>query len=267
MSMHFGPTSAVALTADAIERILPRGPAPTTSDKYVFLDTREVVKDMKDLGYEAVSFSVSKARTIEGFYAPHMVDFRPAGDLAPHNIKGTRPRLIFINSYDGSRRAQVMAGLFRFVCLNGMVIGDTAADASFIHMGADALDLRADVAAAAEVSGQSLEVMAQARTIPLSPAARTRMAERAVAIRFGEGEVGYTPPANVALMPRRRDDTGHDLWTTWNVLQENLMKGGVVGVNPEGKTRVLRPISQVTKSLRVNTDLWGLLEEGLLEAA
>ncbi len=41
--------------------------------------------------------------------------------------------IILLNSHDGSSSYQMLAGLFRFVCSNGLVCGDTVADVRVPH--------------------------------------------------------------------------------------------------------------------------------------
>jgi len=49
------------------------------------------------------------------------------------------------------------------------------------------------------------------------------------------------------LQPRRSSDNGTDLWTTFNVLQENITHGGA-GIG--------RGISRLEDDLRFNQELW-----------
>ena len=55
--------------------------------------------------------------------------------------------------------------------------------------------------------------------------------------------------------PRRVEDKKTDLWTTFNVAQENLLRGGF----RNGSTnRMVRPISNIQKDVNLNTQLWDL---------
>ena len=54
---------------------------------------------------------------------------------------------------------------------------------------------------------------------------------------------------------RREDDRGSDLWRTFNVAQENLIRGGFV--NNETRRNV-RPITNIQKDVKFNSELWDL---------
>jgi hypothetical protein len=43
--------------------------------------------------------------------------------------------IILLNSHDGTSSYQMLAGMFRFVCKNGLVCGDTVADLRIPHKG------------------------------------------------------------------------------------------------------------------------------------
>ena len=54
---------------------------------------------------------------------------------------------------------------------------------------------------------------------------------------------------------RREEDRGTDLWRTFNVAQENLIRGGFLN----GSTRrVARPITSIQKDVKFNSELWDL---------
>ena len=48
---------------------------------------------------------------------------------------GEANEIIMLNSHDGTSSYQMLAGMFRFVCSNGLVCGDTVADVRVKHKG------------------------------------------------------------------------------------------------------------------------------------
>ena len=67
-------------------------------------------------------------------------------------------------------------------------------------------------------------------------------------------------PADV-LAPRRGADRSPDLWTTANVVQENVIKGGLRGVSATtGRGRKTRAVASVAEDVRLNRALWTLTE-------
>jgi len=61
---------------------------------------------------------------------------------------------------------------------------------------------------------------------------------------------------NQVLRTKRQADTGKDLWTTFNVIQENIIKGGVrtAKVNDKGRVRraTKRAVKNIDKNIKLN---------------
>ena len=62
-------------------------------------------------------------------------------------------------------------------------------------------------------------------------------------------------------MPRRFEDRRDDLWTTFNRLQENLVKGGLEGRSRNGRATRTRPVNGIDQNVKLNRALWVLAEE------
>ena len=243
---------------------LPILPAPTVSDRYSFIDTKQVTEDMKELGFVPVRFRRPSFRTKAGAYGIHEVEFRRPEHL--DDRLDLAPRVIFLNSYDGSRRAQFAAGIFRFVCSNGLMLGTTFEEAKFLHLDTAEADMQESLKAVQDNISTAFDRLEAYRSIELTRAEQIRLAERALEIRLDAGALLTLSP-EVALMPRRREDVKRDLWTTWNVLQENLTKGGLPARTSSGSIRTTRSLSEIQRSNRVNRGLWDLLEQTALEEA
>ena len=54
---------------------------------------------------------------------------------------------------------------------------------------------------------------------------------------------------------RRKEDMGVDLWSIFNVAQENILRGGYVNSSTR---RNVRPISNIQKDVKYNSQLWDL---------
>lgn len=241
------------------ERInaLPAAPCPDLTDKYMFLDTKKVVEDMSDLGFQVAGFRRPAFRTASGQFGLHEVDFRLAKDI--HGRIEECPRILFTNSYDGSRKAALTSGVFRQVCTNGLVVGDVMERQKFIHVGDYADELLKQIQESSKLSQRVFERISEYREIRLDEGLYLEMARKAVKLRFTDEAVDIDP--KVVLMRRRKQDLDTDLYTTWNALQENLVKGGIPGIGANGKTQMLRPLTQIEKSNTFNRGLWDLMEE------
>ena len=231
----------------------------TTTDKYMFIDTAKVVQDMLDLGYEVADFRRPKARTRAGQFSVHEVDFRRPQDLAKKAHEA--PRVIFMNSYDGSKRAQFIAGLIRFACSNGLVIGDMIQHQKFLHLGDHADDLLEGLKVIAEDTAKAFDAIEGYRKVTPSKADLRKMAAEALALRFPDEETRPIAELDDLLQVRREEDLRPDLWTKWNVLQENILRGGVPMRTASGKLRLSGPVGNIERSNQLNSSLWNLLDE------
>ena len=64
------------------------------------------------------------------------------------------------------------------------------------------------------------------------------------------------------LRPHREEDYKNDLYTTLNVIQENLIRGDVSGVNKEsGRRFTSKKISSISKDFEINRAVWDMAEK------
>ncbi|CAB3734156.1 hypothetical protein LMG27174_06089 [Paraburkholderia rhynchosiae] len=96
--------------------------------------------------------------------------------------------IILLNSHDGSSSYQMIAGMFRFVCQNGMVCGDTIGDIRVPHKG----DVVGEVIEGAFRVLHSFEGVAQQRermaAAVLDEGEQTAFARAALALRYDDGK-------------------------------------------------------------------------------
>jgi hypothetical protein len=84
------------------------------------------------------------------------------------------------------------------------------------------------------------------------------MAKAALTYRFGEE---FQPVNETQLLtPRRVQDQRNDLWTTYQRIQENLVKGGLTGRNATGKRARTRAVSGIDGDVKLNRALWVMAE-------
>ena len=69
--------------------------------------------------------------------------------------------------------------------------------------------------------------------IHLSAPEQVALARAAHHLRFADakGNVSTPIPPEQLLRPRRKEDSGDDLWSTFNCIQENTLKGGLSAVS------------------------------------
>lgn len=238
------PASAFAAVAD-----------PRMSARYVHIDTRDVVRLMGNEGWEVAAAKAASPRKRDPLYARHMIDFRRPG-VEP--IEGSVPRVIFVNSHNGTSSANAMAGFYRFVCENGLVIGTTVAKKTARHIFRDASEFVHEMQELATVAESHRETIYRWNEIDLSKSAREEYARLVGQLRWGDA---YAYEPSELLTPRRAEDDSGSLLVTYNRAQENATRGGMNGVSRAGRRMVSQPISDINRDLNFNAMLWRLTEE------
>ena len=63
------------------------------------------------------------------------------------------------------------------------------------------------------------------------------------------------------LEPHREEDKNSSLYTVLNVIQENLLRGNISGINKEtGRRFTSKEITSINKDVTVNQGLWDIAE-------
>lgn len=256
-----------ALTNDQLMATAPSvfasQPWEKMSERYTFIPTIQIVEKMRNEGFVPVAAVQSRTR-IEGKqdFTKHMIRFRDVrnGDAPAIRTLGTvYPELVLTNAHDGGSAYKLDAGLFRLVCLNGMVVSDgNVSQINVRHTGSADGIIEASYAIVEEFP-KVLDAVGQFASLRLSAPEREAFATAALSLRYDEGEAPVT--AAQVLRPRRSEDADSTLWNTFNVTQEALLTGGLRGRNPESSRRLrTRPVSGISENTRLNKALWTLTQ-------
>ncbi|MGY2492818.1 DUF932 domain-containing protein [Cupriavidus sp. CP313] len=264
---RFSPSiqSATPLDDDQIRAVAPsifsEDKHDSRSDRYSYIPTISVLNELRKEGFQPFMACQTRVRD-EGRreHTKHMLRLRHAGQVEAREAN----EIILINSHDGTSSYQMMAGMYRFVCKNGLVCGNTVADIRVPHKG----DIISDVVQGAfdVLDGFDLvrEVKEGMQGVKLDEAEQQVFARAALALRYDEKEDGTTSAPvteSQLLKPRRAEDLPTDLWTVFNCAQENMVRGGLRGRNATGKRVTTRPVQGIDQSVKLNRALWMLAEE------
>ena len=105
-----------------VPSIFTDGSADRTSEKYQPISTSAIIEKLKSEGFYPTWAAQTMSQNPERkAFTKHMVRFRRE-DVAV-NSGGIYPELVLVNSHDGLSSYRLMAGLFRVVCSNGMIVG------------------------------------------------------------------------------------------------------------------------------------------------
>lgn len=259
------------MTKDEIRRTAPyifatKATNPGVSDRYVFASTETVIEDMEKLGWGVVQCKQQRANKNSTVRSFHMVAFQnPDVFITKTTEKGEEvesyPQVILTNSHDGFNSFKFMIGIFRLVCSNGMVLATEEFESiSIRHINYTFEELRHTIAASIEKVEQHVAVMNRMQATELTAEQRRDFALNALAIRMDKDidEVKATDEElDELLKPLRDEDKGENLWATFNVLQEKIIKGLYHhGKTKLGKDRKARPITGPAKDIMVNQGLF-----------
>jgi Domain of unknown function (DUF932) len=228
------------------------------SERYAFVPTSVVVDGMRNAGFEP--YSVRQAGTrIEGKreFTKHIIRFRPVNNTLTV-VGDTAVEAAVTNSHDGTSQYELGLGAFRLACLNGLMVSEGIADIVKIrHTGNIIQDVIEATQRILEHAPRVSEAIQLWKTIDLAPSEARILAEEAHSLRFEEGTV--SPSAERLLQPRRQSDTGTDLWTTFNRVQENTVEGGLrTFAAITGRRSRTRAVTGIAENSKLNRALWSL---------
>jgi len=225
------------------------------SDKYSFVSTHKVIDLLEKEGWHLQTARQVNSRKWSPETAKHHLTFAherlSRQDLA---VGDSVPRLDMINAHNGLGTYKLMAGIFRFVCGNGLIVSERDfGHVKLRHIGFSEDEvIKASQAVIENVSKLS-EVVDEWQGIDMNMGQIHNFGEQAAALRW-EGDTASEMAANL-IRPRREQDRRTDLWTVFNVVQENLMKGGFS--NTETGRRA-RAVKNIDKTVTYNQGVWEL---------
>lgn len=260
----------VPLTEDQMRATAPsvfaEGKHESRSNRYTYIPTIDVLRGLRREGFEPFMVAQGASR-IEGkvAFTKHLIRLRHANQV---QAKAEANEIILINSHDGASSYQLLAGAFRFVCCNGLVVGEVVDDIRIPHRGdiqGEVIDGACRVLDQFEAIDAAIDGM---KALVLQPEEQTVFATAALALRFGQHaveETGGHSPAPVTAQQlneaRRVEDVGHNLWATFQRVSENVIRGGQPGRSAQGRRLHTRPIGSIDRGVSLNRALWTLAEE------
>jgi hypothetical protein len=275
--------TASALTASQLRSMVPSAYATSKhesrSARYTYIRTSEVIDGLIANGFQPVQAFQGGSR-IEGKaeFTKHLIRFRQIGAQLS-KVGDTLPEVVLINSHDGTSSYKLFAGLFRLVCSNGLIIADKMLGELTVPHKGDIVDNVID--GSFQIIGQAkktLERVEDWSVLALTAGEQDAFAEAAHTLRFADAEGKTDTPITAAqlLRPRRLDDMrdgasygenrpAADLYRTLNVVQENVIRGGLSGYARNAETRrtrrvTTREINGIDQNVRLNRALWQLAE-------
>lgn len=278
------------LTMDQLKQKAPSvfaaSPHGSRSDRYVYIETAEIVHQLEKRGFFPVSAIQSRSRIPgKSDFTKHMIKFIQM-DLMTEALKvgDSVPQVALVNSHDGTSQYELFAALYKLICSNGLMIaGNTLTSVKIPHKGDIINDVVDGTFRVISESQLAMEASGKWNQLQLSSGEQQAFAMAAHTLRFADSEGKVTTPIrpDQLLRPRRGADAAvnpgysrldlpkPDLWTTFNVVQENVIKGGLHGIKtaPDQNGRIVsrkvstREVKGIDQDVRLNRALWTLADE------
>lgn len=251
------------LSLQALRQQAPAVFAPSADDhrssRYTFIPTERVLTGLVQAGFVPVDARQTRTRSASPLHARHVVRLRRRFETV--QLRDSTPEIIFLNSHDGTSAYQLRVGIFRVVCTNGLIVSRGAFPTfSVPHRGNIVEDVVAHALGIAERFDLLAAQVERMEQRPLLADEQVRFAERALALRYPDpAEAGMAP--SQLLQCRRQEDSGNDLYSTLNKVQENLLRGGLMRRSANGRLLRTRRISSIREDVRINSGLWDIAAE------
>jgi hypothetical protein len=246
-----------ASAAGAIE------PIDGVSSRYSFVSTLEAVDLLRDTGWFPIKVGQSGTRSElkEGFQK-HSIRFARNANL---DAKDERVDLMLYNSHDLGSSFKLIASIWRQVCGNGLMVASELANYTHRHVGFNPDDFMESAVKIADLTSVIADQVSNLKEIRLLADEQQIFAEAAHRLVYDNPETAPIKPERL-LNIRRFADKDSSLFTTYNVVQENIIKGGIHGTvydTETSKTRKMttRPVKSLDRDIKLNQALWILTEK------
>jgi hypothetical protein len=245
----------------AAPAVFAEAPSDFLSSKYGFVNTAAALEVFANEGYVVVKAQQDNPRLRNKMHVRHALTLRHESAIDQKAVVGEYvPQMLLINSHNGRTVMSVRAGLYRYVCANGVVVGNDMLREQIRHTKALAGQIVERIRVAAALSVPLAKQIARWNEIELAEAQAQTFAQRAAALRFGKQAAGSYQPAAL-LESRRVEDEGRSLWKVFNRVQENVTNQQLEGLNANGRVVHSRLLTGIGENTKFNEALWQLAEE------
>ena len=233
---------------------------------YVPITSGQIVKHLADNNLQLTDTVLTKPRNKnrEG-YQKHMLRFQ-SRELNLRGIADSVPEIVIVNSYDGSTSLQIKIGIFRLVCANGLIIGNTYAQQSLRHAGnvLDNLNLAIDntIKQLPIAASQIAQFSAIQTTSEIGREFASRVSKLIFPEQSDDSKVQFS--LDDMLRTRRGQDNTLTLWHTLNVLQEVAIRGGLTYFKTDDNKTIkntTRAVKSIQRQVELNEAIWVIASE------
>jgi len=231
------------------------------SERYAHISTLDVLLKLELEGFKITHIDKQRVRDMsKRGYEKHQLRLSHVNAFQ-HSSDQLVPQILLTNSHDGASAFIIRAGVYRFVCSNGLVIAEGGeCKQSIRHSGNNTLDSVIEgTYEVLERAKQGMHSLQEWDGIKLEAPEREAFAEAALVAHYGDAEHVPLAPSQL-LQVRRNDDRKPSLHNVFNVVQENLIKGNLLGKDVNNHSRRTRAVTGIDSGNKLNSALWTLAE-------
>jgi len=226
------------------------------SDNYTYVSTFNILDNLKEQGFFPVACNQSNTSDeTKKCFTKHLVKLRHRDEL--NNQKEDTHEIVLVNSHDGKSAYQMSSGVYRKVCSNGLIAFTNQQSYSVRHQGnihQNVYDVSYKII---EDKKEIMSNIQEMKSIALTNNERIELAEFAISTKYNSEKDGELIEPKNLLVPKRSYDKGIDLYTTFNIVQENLIRGGIKTT----KRTTTRPIKNIDQDLKINKLLYQFVND------
>jgi hypothetical protein len=232
------------------------------SDKFNVIQASQVGQVMVDNGLLPVSISSGKGRlestkdfqrTLSRYRGPEVAD-------------GVFLDIVYDSKHMGRGVDRLHVGIFRMVCTNGLFTGTSFFKHGIRHNGDTYANLNTGILAALGMQAKLSETIGLMQRTILTPSQREFLALEAVKLLTPDNSIEVK---HRLLTPNRESDKNLDLWSTYNLTQENSVKGNNIAYTLQSIDSVGRPNVRrmAGRAIKPNSDKDASFNQSLFDVA
>lgn len=242
--------------------IFSSGPMAGLSKRYTFVPTNEIIQALREKDWVPVDVVQQQVRSaVRIGFQKHLLRFRRSEQMK--TLDEWNAEMVLINSHDALSAYVLQAGIYRRICSNGLVVSDNRFEAiRFRHAGLKAQEVVAASFRVLEFIPKLGNLIERFRNRMLTEQESLDFAERALLLRYANLDLAPIEPITL-LEVRRPEDQANDLWTTFNRVGENLVRGGLSDGRRDrhGRGRSVRLLRGIDSKVSLNKKLWDAAEQ------
>lgn len=197
---------------------------------YGFVNTQDVLGAFQNAGWKPVNTQFGRVRDVErSGFQKHLIRLENEAFPAIEGLSNdnhSKPQLVVLNSHDGTTSLQILWGVIRIACLNGIIAGTGLNGVRLVHSKSVVDKLPNGIQYMLDNFSVFQNQITALSNKTFSAAAKEEFVKRVFDARLSN--VGDITKVRYEMPTLQRfQDKGEDAYTIFNRLQETLMRGGI----------------------------------------